>query len=200
MVGSTLVKSLSKFGDIKESSNTALFELSTNTDWTLIGAPSSNSISRQLMGLDENLNKTNNIKNLRYEYNYSDKKVNLRRYRAGGKLQETSIQASIIDRKTGNIFKPDEGGWLDRDYLLITRFIDYSRGQPRFRTIIGGTHGIGTRGLSLLLREIPLSKNDLKKMTDPNFTTLQILASVDANHKREESIPTHIRVIDVYAV
>ena len=53
-VGEETIRAVSTVVPTIESSDPALFELDANSDWVLVGSPSSNSITRQLLGFDPN--------------------------------------------------------------------------------------------------------------------------------------------------
>ena len=79
VVGKEMIECISNILAVKAEDDVRLFELNDFNDWVLIGAPSSNLITREILGHD--LNDISNRKfvpnNLRYIYGYEDKLVDL---------------------------------------------------------------------------------------------------------------------------
>jgi hypothetical protein len=178
VVGKELIECISNILPVKRENDVTLFELNDFSDWVLIGAPSSNLITREIFGHDLNDVKNRKFvpKNLRYIYGYEDKLVDLVRHTAGGEIQQKAKSAYIKDLKNDNKFRPDEGGWLEEDYLLMTRIKD--KKSNNYRTVIGGTHGIGTRGFSLLYTKDPFTKRQKNKLLQSSTSCYQIFAKV----------------------
>lgn len=196
--GGALVRAISTIVKTEPSNDPSLFELDQPSDWVLVGAPSSNKLTCRILGYDVNniIKKPLDEHNLRFLYEYEDELVNLKRYTASGQLQAQAKRAYIKDLATGNFYRPDEGGWLEEDFLLITRLPMI--GSNGARTIVGGTHGVGTRGVELLLESDPFSSRQKRLLAEGIGKGFQILAKVESKTVKSKTMPTDIVVIDVH--
>ena len=84
-----------------------------------------------------------------------------------------------------------DDGWLRTDYLLVTRVRNFltADGFAQGHSIlsIGGTHGTGTRGLELLLRDksiLQLMGEATRDRDCPSFQVLLRVSHIDHNHQR----------------
>jgi len=197
IAGRFLVEAIASFVETKPKDDLSLYELEEKSDWVLIGAPSSNRLAADLLGYNFNdLHKFSTDSSLRFVYEYDDIQVKLKRHMASGAIQEFARRTSIRDLHTGNIYRPEEGGWLDEDYLLITRKPTKSNNVSR--TVIGGTHGIGTRGIEVLLAHDHLSKREKETLKLGAIRGFQLLAKVEARNSEAVTKLENIRVIEVH--
>lgn len=177
-----------------EEARSRAFELSPNTDWILIGGPHSSTAADNLLRKSEDA-----ATGLRFTYETDNQLVTLKRYSAGGDLLEFSRRSWIRDWKYDNVYRPDEGEWLDNDYLLITRLSERIGGATRYRTIVGGTHGLGTRAVAELLKTGALDAGVRRKIDEAAGGTLQILAKVTATHGGGKTVLGAVTVHEVFA-
>jgi len=168
----------------------ARYTLEAASDWVLIGAPSSNEISKILL--------SNSSVRLRYVYEYSDSLVLLSRFTAAGEPQAHARQSSIRDLANSNIYRPAEGHDQVDDYLLITRLAPLESAGAR--TVIGGTHGIGTRATLALLNDLPLSNRQIWELQHGRHTGFQLLAKVDVKQAPHETRVENVTVLDVVSL
>ena len=71
-------------------------------------------------------------------------------------------------------------------------------GNNGARTIVGGTHGVGTRGVELLLESDPFSSRQKRLLAEGIGKGFQILAKVESKTVKSKTMPTDIVVIDVH--
>lgn len=69
--------------------------------------------------------------------------------------------------------KLDRNGWLQSDYLLITRMPNILNRKAFFSSsevlIIGGTHGVGTEAIDLLVNDVNLLKDVVHQRGDAHY-------------------------------
>lgn len=200
-LGEQIVRAVSEVSDIDVSEDKSLFELYDDNDWIIIGAPSSNKYSAEIFNLDSmTLNPIKNKADFRYSYEYgaTDDLIDLKRYTASGELQQSTIKASIIDNDKGYRYFPDEGGWLEKDYLLVTRIPVKIKNGIRYRFVVGGVHGAGTRGFDKLIRNDSFTKSEKTKLKRAATSPCQILAQVHVKNAKGRSFIEDVRIIDVF--
>ena len=130
----------------------------------LIGAPGPESLSRLVFGYRQRdgggLSFTGDTLDLpfRWQEDVSVVRANCLRYQQGG-LVTTRPNWPILDSRTGSVISryPETNcsGFLLSDYLLVTKVPNFITpgAQASGRSVVsfGGSHGIGTRAVSLLL-------------------------------------------------
>jgi hypothetical protein len=198
-----IIETLSTISEIEKSHNNLQFDMTDNHDWVMIGAPSSNRISAEIFGLHaESLSSLKANTKFRYQYKFgkTNDLIPLSRYTASGKIQSSTIKAAVIDLSTGNQFATDESGWIEEDYLLITRLPIIVNNTLRHRYVVGGTHGPGTRAFNMLFRENPFSEKEANLLISSPNKICQILARVSASydHENKKTIIDKINVMDVH--
>lgn len=196
--GEELIKSIGNVIEIEKETNKSLFELDNNFNWITIGAPSSNHIASQILGHDvSDVTKSKFIpEGLRFLYEYEDELVELKRHTAGGEIQEKAKKVIIRDLKNNNAFGPDEGGWLEEDYLLVTRVFDSK--YKKHRTVVGGTHGLGTRGFEIMLNQFPFSNRQKEKLSNSYSGCFQVFARVESSVKEGIRYPSNVIIEEVH--
>lgn len=200
VIGGVVADCMSDFMDMNPSEEAESFQLQPDCDWVLVGSPSSNVISKQALGYGKMLHEGPIVlpNGLRYYYKFGEEMHDVRRFDAGGTLQEQALETYICDSKMGSKFGVDPGGWIEEDYLLITRIPRSTNNGVQHTTVVGGLHGTGTRGLELLLKQDVLSKRQRKLLADSWNRPLQILSKIEVTNEVGASTPSHISVIDVH--
>ena len=197
VTGDAMVRAVANYVEIDPSDDPSRFELDERSDWVLVGGPSSDDVSARLLQFEAP--RRGQIQTcklpLRFSYTSEEKLVRLERYTASGEWQQEARRHGIVDTTTGTAYRPEEGGSLDRDYLLITRLPPVK--NVGARTIIGGTHGLGTRGVALLLENDCFSRRQLKELERGIGTGFQILALVDVETERNQTIPVDLKILNV---
>lgn len=166
------------------------YSLDAASDWVLVGAPSSNEVSRTLM--------QNAAADLKYNYHYDDELVTLERFTADGQRQSKARRSLVLDLSSGAQWRPAEGATQTEDYLLVTRFPP--RASVGARTIIGGTHGSGTRAVANLLSTFPLSGRQRKELERGKHTGYQLLARVEVETAAGATAVAALTVLDVVSL
>lgn len=199
LTGKAVVEALSSVIEVSPSRDDSIFELDEGSQWILVGAPSSSRIASTILGYDpDTLARPESWgPRLKYVYEYDDALLPLKRYTAGGRLQEQSRTAVIRAIDSGNLWQPRSSadGWIERDYLLVTRLPAERQGGSR--TVVGGTHGIGTRGVDLLLSEAPFSVNQIRTLDESASAGFQILVAIEASTQGKQTQPVDLTVLDV---
>lgn len=185
---------------VNPSNDASFFELKPEDDWVLIGAPSSSEVVSEILGYDPQTfeRKPGKSPGLKYIYEYQKNvEVPLKRYMASGELQETAIDTKIRELETNNIWIPESSidGWIEQDYLLVTR-LPY-RKKLGARTIVGGTHGTGTRAIDLLLQRALFTAKQKEILTGSASSGFQILVAVDSKTTGKRTEPIDLTVLDV---
>ncbi|PKB81089.1 MAG: hypothetical protein BZY88_07195 [SAR202 cluster bacterium Io17-Chloro-G9] len=94
----------------------------------------------------------------------------------------------------------DDNGFLDMDYLLITRLPSGAVGVGDV-ILIGGTHGSGTQAIDLFLEKLPLEKVEeiVDKLSGSDY--YQVLLEVrDITHEDRHSTGHDIRLVDCHSL
>lgn len=205
-LGTSMTENLVLVNDYLEIDN-----LSGN--FVCLGSPMSNAISRKILQYNYVSNshedgiqreKNNQLFDLRYEY-LMDANLLLREgikrsKRFIGSKEHRVPNWSIIDKKRDELIIPDvKDEDLRSDYLLISvlpnLFNENSYEKNQQIIIFGGTHGVGTNAIDILLRNKKiLSKITSKVMKLPYW---QALLKIDeTNYDAKRTAPFSISELD----
>jgi hypothetical protein len=188
-----------------EQSN--FLQTDTSRDLVLVGSPTSEGLSRCVFGYEEeedgSLLWQGGTLDLPFHWDlHRDPEAPVvKRYVEGALLERQNWFLRGYEGTKARLLVPSsdsDTGLLQRDYLLITRlrnFIeDYRNGH--YLTSVGGTHGIGTRAVPLVLR----SKTLASQLTDaigisPGSFQAVVEVSVEHDHNKNVSKPTDVNLI-----
>ncbi len=128
-----------------------------------LGSPVNNRVARKYLGHPNKPNRVIETPYYRAELHFnhvapSSKEIVLN-WQAG-RDEPWPERNWYIMSKEGRDFipRPDEKGVLRIDYLLITRIPREMPSSIKSVLLIGGTHGAGTQGLELVLKQIDITK------------------------------------------
>lgn len=153
----------------------------------IFGSPASNQIAQKLLGGGELTRHREEISErmpFLYIEHPGDVVGTVRRYSETTHRIIEENNWSIFDRKNQRPvpgLRTDRDGFILEDYLLITRWkSDFADG--RYITIIGGSHGIGTRSFSLLTLESDLLDRAVKSIDGPDTEFQSLFRVVGVKH------------------
>ncbi|MGE3172327.1 MAG: hypothetical protein AB7O97_06845 [Planctomycetota bacterium] len=176
--------------------------LDPHDNWTLVGAPSSNRLTAEFLKHDlaDITRDTPPPAGLKYRYRYSGRMLALHRFRANGDEQPEAREAFVEELGTGRTFGQRDPGWLQEDFLLITRLPDWTTGELRHRCLVGGVHGTATRAFAELIGSDCFSAHELEQLRQNADRPTQILVRVDVEHHIAErrSTPVRATVLDIW--
>lgn len=117
-----------------------------------------------------------------------------------GGLLFTQPNWSIINKKTGELYKPDTriDGYLETDYLLITvkpsNLTKEAEARGKVQGIFGACHGVGCKAFPKVLDDLEmLKKIDEGSKGSKYFQTVVKVTKI--KHKKRESVPQEIEHI-----
>lgn len=187
---------------------------STDDNLILIGSPEAEAVTRLLFGYERGpggVRRVASAPDLPYYWLEDETKIEAwcRKFVAGVDglvarpnwpvVDNTSLRPRLIYPNLTN------EGLLATDYLIITRtpnFLSARALQSGHRIVsIAGTHGVGTQGVELLLRD----RGELQKVADalaPRTESFQVLARMsDIVHKPGQSSEARkVEVLDVQVI
>lgn len=167
-----------------------------------LGGPVSNAVTRQNMGFqrkgDEFLKLRDYPIDFPFSFDLSRKFAQITKRYAGGRVHKEYgwpiiTSSGVIESKT-------RLGWLDEDYLIVTRMPNLSN-ESAWRKgkdllIISGAHGTGTRALELLFGNQEALKAIVNDVGDARYyQSFLKIPNIDHDAKQHDSFPLDIEHI-----
>src|SRR5581483_1502717 len=153
------------------------------------GAPVSNQLAAARLGYsgygERLLFDTSHEFGFYYVQDVGEVKQRCQRYSSGEAV--STPNSFIVDPTTGKKYAPevDKQGFLSSDYLLVSRF--FRDGKPV--SVIGGTHGPGTRAFGCLLHDKRECDNAVRGIGDhrDSFQSLFRVTGMAHDHIAKQS-------------
>lgn len=193
----------------------------------LFGSPISDGLSRNIFGYSElpdreGLVLDNRQFDLRYAWELDPEQLGtgkVRRFVAGrGLVERPPWQIKDLRRESSLsrlVPQTDSNGLLHEDYLLVTRVPNFlssdAESTGQFFVSFGGTHGTGTRAVSLLFGDRKLLREVVGQLKEKTRATTGRLGGIprayqllfrvsNIKHTPRESIPRALELVDVFII
>jgi hypothetical protein len=166
------------------------------------GSPATNKLVREYLPL-ANFKKqganTNIIDStsLRYHFAIGEQKTIRVKSAMHSNKEIRKLNHAIFDKMNGSIWRPfkhyDSGGWLQNDFLLITKLPRNRQGGDIL--LLSGGHGAGTQAFELLFDPKAFPLSELEKLISLKESYFQILLEAsEIQHNQSGSVATKLKI------